>query len=58
VLNGADLEVDLTAPEWPGVAHWAGVLDTVNCAGHAAPIAVGAHWTVPARSVLAFAGRP
>jgi glycogen operon protein len=58
VLNGADLEVDLTAPEWPGVAHWAGVLDTANGAGRASPIAVGAHVTVAARSVLAFAGRP
>jgi glycogen operon protein len=57
VLNGADQAVNITFPQWPGVAHWDCLVDTASdqLAGRHAP---GATWSAQARCVLAFAGQP
>jgi isoamylase len=58
ILNGAEEDVDIVFPEWPGTGHWRNVLDTSNGDPHADALAPGAHWTARAKSVLAFAGQP
>ena len=58
VLNGAEEDVDIVFPEWPGAGRWQNVLDTSNGDPHADALAPGAHWTARAKSVLAFAGQP
>jgi glycogen operon protein len=58
ILNGADTPVEITFPEWPGVASWRCVLDTSD--GHEQTVALppGANWGAHVRCVLAFAGEP
>jgi isoamylase len=58
VLNGSDVPVEITFPEWPGVGRWCSVLDTSDSHGHAAALAPGTNWSVQVRCVLAFAGEP
>ena len=57
-LNGAAETVDITFPEWPGVARWQCLIDTSN--GHVdEPMGKpGEQWVAQARTVLAFAGIP
>ena len=56
VLNGADDAVDVTGPEWPKVARWACVIDSVDGQSNSATLDVGGQWSAQPRSVLAFAG--
>ena len=56
VLNGADDAVDVTGPEWPRVARWACVIDSVDGQSNSATLEVGGRWSAQPRSVLAFAG--
>ena len=58
VLNGADEDVELSFPEWPGVGRWQNLLDTSNGAPHSEELPPGNKWIARARSVLAFAGAP
>jgi glycogen operon protein len=58
ILNAADKEVEAVAPDWPNVSLWDAVLDTGEGREQAGLLPVGATWTVPARCVLGFAGRP
>jgi isoamylase len=57
VLNGADHAVEITFPQWAGVAHWNCLVDTAahEPAGSHAP---GEMWSAQARCVLAFTGQP
>ena len=58
VLNGADHPVDMTLPDWPGVARWQCILDTSNGDVPSDTYAPGSAWSAQTRAVLAFAGRP
>jgi isoamylase len=58
VLNGADDDVEITFPEWPGVAKWQNVLDTSIGTAHYDPVGAGGHWASRSKSVLIFAGEP
>ena len=57
VLNGTDEAIDIIMPEWPGMSHWACVLNTSSEREFDA-LTSGADWSVQARAVLAFAGQP
>ena len=58
VLNGADEPVEITFPEWPGVASWQCVLDSSDGVEQAVRLPPGANWGTHVRCVLAFAGEP
>jgi len=58
VLNGADTDVEVTFPEWPGAAQWQNLLDTGNGGPQAVPGQTGSPWTIKPRSVAVFAGQP
>jgi isoamylase len=58
VLNGSDHAVEITFPEWPGVASWHCVLDTSDGQEHPVTLPAGANWGAHVRCVLAFAGEP
>jgi hypothetical protein len=58
VLNGSDVPVAVSFPEWPGVGRWCCVLDTSDDREHATPLAPGTNWSVQVRCMLAFAGEP
>jgi isoamylase len=58
VLNGSDHAVEITFPEWPGVANWHCVLDTSDGQEHPVTLPAGANWGAHVRCVLAFAGEP
>ena len=59
VFNGAAEGIEVTLPAWQNVARWTSVLDT---AGNSVLVeqtteAPGAKFTVPATSIMAFAGK-
>jgi glycogen operon protein len=56
VLNGADEDVEITFPEWPGAARWQNVLDTSNGEAQYEALPSGAKWSSRSKSVLAFVG--
>jgi glycogen operon protein len=58
VINGADDDVELSFPEWPGVGHWQNVLDTSNDRPRFDLLVPRGQWIARAKSVLAFAGEP
>jgi isoamylase len=58
VLNGAEEDVEIAFPEWPGTGGWQNVLDTSDNEPDTAAHAPGAKRNAPARSVMAFAGQP
>ncbi|HEU5019468.1 MAG TPA: glycogen debranching protein GlgX [Pseudolabrys sp.] len=58
VLNGADEEVEIKFPQWPGVLRWLCLFNTANSEVPSASNAPGSPWTAEPRSVLAFAGHP
>jgi len=58
VLNGSDHAVEISFPEWPGVANWHCVLDTTDGQAHPVTLPPGANWGAHVRCVLAFAGEP
>jgi isoamylase len=58
VLNGADTTIEMTLPEWPGVARWRCVLDTSDDRERSADLPASAVWAVPVRCVTVFAGKP
>jgi len=58
ILNAAEEGVEITFPEWPDVGRWQCVLDTSDGQEGPQTMAVGAHWSVQPRTVLAFAGEP
>jgi len=58
-FNGAAEGIEVTLPAWQNVARWASVLDT---AGNSVLVeqtteASGAKLTIPATSIMAFAGK-
>jgi isoamylase len=57
VLNAADRDLEVVAPDWPNVSRWDAVLDASEGREQAGLLPVGATWTAPARCVLGFAGR-
>ena len=57
VLNGSDIAVEITGPQWPDVGQWQQVLDTSD--GAEIPVLkVGDKAQAQARTVVAFAGKP
>jgi len=58
IINGAETDLEITFPEWPGAPHWRNVLDTAMGEPQTILGDTGSPWTVRARSVLAFAGEP
>ena len=57
VLNGSDIAVEITGPQWPDVGQWRQVLDTSD--GAEIPVLrVGEQAQAQARTVVAFAGKP
>jgi isoamylase len=58
VLNRTDTPVEITFPEWPGVASWRCLLDTSDGTEHTPTLPPGANWGAHVRCVLAFAGEP
>jgi glycogen operon protein len=57
VLNGSDIAVEITGPQWPDVGQWQQVLDTSD--GAEIPILrVGENAHAQARTVIAFVGKP
>jgi glycogen operon protein len=58
IINGADEDLDITFPEWPGPPHWQNVLDTAMGEPQTILGDTGSPWTVRKRSILAFAGAP
>jgi glycogen operon protein len=59
-FNAAPEGIEVTLPAWPNVARWASVLDTAGNLVLAEQIveAPGSKFTVPAASIMAFAGKP
>ena len=58
IINGADADLEVTFPEWPGATHWRNVLDTAMGEPQKILGDTGSPWTVRQRSILAFAGEP
>lgn len=58
VLNGADTDLDIAFPEWPGISQWQVLIDTGDDEGQVRPAGFGVQRSVTARSVVAFAGQP
>jgi isoamylase len=58
ILNGADNDVEVTFPEWPGTAKWQNLLDTGNDGPQDILGQTGSPWFVKSRSVVVFAGQP
>jgi isoamylase len=58
IINGADEDLEVTFPEWPGATHWRNVLDTAMGEPQTILGDTGSPWTVRQRSILAFAGEP
>jgi glycogen operon protein len=57
-INGADIAVDITFPEWPDAKRWRWLLDTASGKANDEAPAPGATWSAPERTVLVFAGEP
>ena len=58
IINGADADLDINFPEWPGSPHWQNVLDTAMGEPQKILGDTGSPWTVRKHSILAFAGAP
>ena len=60
VFNGASDPIDIVLPSWTGIGSWSRVLDTVSGSVLAEDFSadVGATYSAPPASILAFAGKP